>query len=67
MIARRIPVVPTLLVGAAVAMMIWLGVWQIHRLHWKEALLARYATNQHLPTIALPTIARATLGGVSCP
>ena len=54
MTARRIPVVPTLLVGAAVAMMIWLGVWQIHRLHWKEALLARYAANQHLPTIALP-------------
>lgn len=51
---RRIPLVPTILVAAAVAMMIWLGVWQIHRLHWKEALLARYAANQHMPTIALP-------------
>jgi cytochrome oxidase assembly protein ShyY1 len=52
--SRRLPVVPTILVALAVALMIWLGVWQIHRLHWKEALLARYAANQHLPTIALP-------------
>ena len=51
---RRVPVAPTILVAAAVAMMLWLGVWQLHRLHWKEALLARYAANQHLPTIALP-------------
>lgn len=51
---RRLPVVPTILVAVAVAMMVWLGVWQLHRLHWKEALLARYAANQHLPTIALP-------------
>jgi cytochrome oxidase assembly protein ShyY1 len=53
-VTRRVPVVPTLLVAAAVALMVWLGVWQIHRLHWKEALLARYAANQHLPDIALP-------------
>lgn len=51
---RRLPVVPTIVVAAAVAMMVWLGVWQLHRLHWKEALLARYAANQHMPTIALP-------------
>jgi cytochrome oxidase assembly protein ShyY1 len=40
---RRIPIVPTLLVLAAVAMMIRLGFWQLDRLHQKEALLARYA------------------------
>lgn len=51
---RRIPVGPTILVAVAVAMMVWLGVWQLQRLHWKEALLARYAANQHMPTIALP-------------
>jgi cytochrome oxidase assembly protein ShyY1 len=39
---RRIPVLPTLIVLAAVAAMIWLGVWQLHRKAWKEALLARY-------------------------
>jgi cytochrome oxidase assembly protein ShyY1 len=40
---RRIPVIPTLLVLAAVAVMIRLGFWQLDRLHQKEALLADYA------------------------
>lgn len=44
---RRIPVFSTLLVLAAVATMISLGVWQIHRLAWKEALLARYAAAEN--------------------
>ncbi len=39
---RRLPVVPTLLVLAAVATMIALGVWQLQRATWKEHLLARY-------------------------
>lgn len=40
---RRIPIFATLIVLAAVATMIALGVWQLHRLAWKEALIARYA------------------------
>ncbi|MFC0205553.1 SURF1 family protein [Novosphingobium soli] len=40
---RRVPVLPTLLVLAAVAVMLALGVWQLRRLHEKEALMARYA------------------------
>ncbi|MGN6356892.1 MAG: SURF1 family cytochrome oxidase biogenesis protein [Novosphingobium sp.] len=40
---RRLPVIPTLIVLAAVAVMIRLGFWQIDRMHQKEALLARYA------------------------
>ncbi|BBC72274.1 threonine synthase [Altererythrobacter sp. B11] len=40
---RRLPVFPTLLVSMAVAAMIALGVWQLHRKEWKEALLARYS------------------------
>ena len=43
---RRIPVIPTLVVLAAVAVMIRLGVWQIERLHWKQALIAYYAAAQ---------------------
>jgi len=39
---RRVPVLPTLLVAAAVGVMIWLGFWQLHRLGEKEAQLARY-------------------------
>lgn len=40
---RRLPVVPTLLVLAAVAVMIALGFWQLDRRHQKETLLERYA------------------------
>ena len=39
---RRVPLLPTLIVAAAVATMIALGVWQLQRLQWKQALLARY-------------------------
>jgi surfeit locus 1 family protein len=41
-VTRRLPLLPTLIVAAAVAAMISLGVWQLRRLQWKEALLARY-------------------------
>lgn len=40
---RRIPVVATLVVLVAAGLMVALGVWQLHRMHEKEALLARYA------------------------
>lgn len=41
---RKIPVLPTLLVLIAVAVMIALGFWQLRRMHEKELLLADYAT-----------------------
>ena len=41
---RRLPVLPTLVVLIAVGIMIRLGIWQLDRLHQKEALLARYET-----------------------
>jgi cytochrome oxidase assembly protein ShyY1 len=43
---RRLPLIPTLVVLAAVAVMIRLGFWQIDRLHQKQALLARYGAAQ---------------------
>jgi len=52
---RRLPIIPTLLVIAAVATMIALGFWQIRRAHEKEALLARYSAAQTLPEIGFPT------------
>ena len=52
---KRLPLVPTLLVAAAVVVMIGLGIWQLQRLHWKQDLLARYAAAQGLPPIAFPT------------
>ena len=38
---RRIPIVATILVAAAVALMIGLGLWQIRRSHENEQLLAQ--------------------------
>lgn len=55
--APRLPVFSSLLVLAAVAAMIGLGVWQLQRLHWKEGLLARYEAAQGLPPIAYPAVA----------
>ena len=51
---KRLPVVPTLIVLAAVALMIALGVWQLQRAKWKEGLIARYAAADRLPPIAFP-------------
>src|SRR4051812_29858360 len=53
---RRVPIVPTAVVALAALLMVRLGFWQIHRLHEKEALLARYAANAvkpPLPFVAL--------------
>lgn len=51
---KRLPILPTLIVLAAVATMIALGIWQLERRHEKEALIARYRANQALPAIAFP-------------
>lgn len=53
---RRLPLIPTLIVLAAVAVMIGLGVWQLQRAQWKGELLARYAKAKTLPPIAWPTV-----------
>jgi surfeit locus 1 family protein len=53
---RRLPIVPTMLVVAAVAVMISLGVWQLKRAHWKEGLLEQYAEAEKLPPITWPTV-----------
>ena len=52
---RRLPLVATLVVGAAIAVMIGLGVWQLKRATWKERLLAQYAAAERLPPISWPT------------
>ena len=53
---RRLPLLPTLIVAAAVATMIALGVWQIARAGQKEALLTRYAAAQGLSPVAWPAV-----------
>lgn len=52
---KRLPLLPTLLVAAGVAVMLGLGVWQLQRKAEKEALLTRYAAAQGLPPIAWPS------------
>jgi len=52
---RRLPVVPTIIVLAAVGVMIGLGIWQLQRAKWKEGLIAQYAAAEHLPPIIFPT------------
>ena len=54
--SKRIPLIPTILVIGAVAVMIGLGVWQLQRAKWKDGLIARYAQAEKLPPIAWPTL-----------
>ena len=53
---RRLPVIPTIVVAAAVAAMIGLGVWQLQRAKWKAGLLARFEQAEMGPPITWPTV-----------
>src|SRR3546814_12713636 len=70
--ARRWPLIPTLLVLAAVAVMIALGVWQLQRKSDQEALIAPYQRKLAMSSLVtypdLPpvTIGRATWWGRVC-
>ncbi len=50
---KRLPLLPTLVVAAAVATMIGLGIWQLQRASWKQRLLAEYAQASTLPAVDL--------------
>jgi len=53
--SARVPIIPTIVVAAAVAIMIALGVWQLGRREEKAALLARYEAAAETPgTVAFP-------------
>lgn len=62
---RRWPLIPTLLVLAAAAIMVALGVWQLQRKGEKEALIALYERNRAMSATvaypALPPVADAML------
>jgi surfeit locus 1 family protein len=45
-VTRRIPVVSTLVVLIAAAIMVSLGIWQLHRKQWKEAEIAQFEQAQ---------------------
>lgn len=52
--SMRWPILPTLLVAAAVATMIGLGVWQLRRADEKRALIAQFERAAQLPATAFP-------------
>lgn len=57
---RTVPLIPTIIVAAAVATMVALGLWQLQRREWKEALIARYVAAEALGgTVAWPGDAAA--------
>jgi cytochrome oxidase assembly protein ShyY1 len=47
--------IPTIIVAAAAAVMIALGIWQLGRAKEKDRLLAQYRAAEGLPPIAFPT------------
>ncbi len=51
---RRLPILPTLVVGLAVAAMVALGLWQLQRRAEKTALVAHARANLDSPAIPLP-------------
>jgi cytochrome oxidase assembly protein ShyY1 len=53
-VTRRFPVLATVVVGLAVALLIALGLWQLRRSHENERLLAQYKAAATLPPIAYP-------------
>ncbi|WP_106640300.1 SURF1 family protein [Allosphingosinicella vermicomposti] len=53
---KRLPLLPTVIVGAAIATMIGLGIWQLQRADWKEGLIARYEAASGLPPVAWPSV-----------
>ena len=54
--ARKTPIIPTIVVAGAVAVMVGLGVWQLQRSGEKQKLLQQYAEAETLPPIAFPTL-----------
>jgi surfeit locus 1 family protein len=58
----RFPLIPTILVAAAVATMIGLGIWQLGRADEKKALQRQFERNLALPPMALPPGAIADEG-----
>jgi surfeit locus 1 family protein len=53
---RRLPLLPTIVVALAVALLVGLGVWQLDRAKWKERLVAQYVRAEKLPPVTWPTL-----------
>ncbi|MFI4975932.1 MAG: SURF1 family protein [Caulobacterales bacterium] len=61
--ARRFPIALTITVAVALAIMVGLGVWQLQRHAWKDAVLARITALRRAPPQPIaPELARAARG-----
>jgi surfeit locus 1 family protein len=57
---RRLPIIPTIVVLAAIGVMVSLGIWQLGRMQEKEALIANYeAAQAHRDVTELSELHRA--------
>lgn len=54
MTGRRLPILATIVVALAVALMIGLGIWQLGRMSQKEAAIAAFRANTRLAETAYP-------------
>ncbi|WP_323799697.1 SURF1 family protein [Parasphingorhabdus sp.] len=53
---KRVPIFVSILVLAAVAIMVGLGIWQLQRADWKNGLLDTYAAASGMSAIAYPAV-----------
>lgn len=60
---KRFPIGATIATAIAFAILIGLGVWQLHRLAWKKDLLAHVAAAQTAPAVPIATVLRAAARG----
>ena len=60
---RKLPVIPTIIVGLAILVMIGLGIWQLGRAQQKEAALQSWRDNMSLPATASPACVCASWTG----
>ena len=54
---KRLPILPTIVVGLAVLAMLALGFWQLQRRSEKQVLIVRYTANLNLPPMTYPQLA----------
>lgn len=55
---RRFPFGLTIVCVVALGLLISLGIWQVHRLQWKQGLIARSEAAATLPPVSLEALAR---------
>src|SRR4051794_35916671 len=60
---RRFPVGLTIATAIAFLILVWLGTWQVQRLHWKEGVLARVAALQSAPAKPLDAVLASVATG----